>query len=105
MNALDQHLEDYLELRHHLGFKLYDTACELRNFVRFAQEEKAYYITTKLAIRWATQPTGCQPARWGARLAANFHKGVERNGGGSVRRLDSIEPYENTPHRHSKDRL
>lgn len=68
MNALDRHLEEYLELRRHLGFKLYDTGFELRNFVRFAQEEKAYYITTKLAIRWATQPTGCQPARWGARL-------------------------------------
>jgi hypothetical protein len=38
-------------------------------------------------------------------LAAIFHKGLERNGGESVRRLDSIEPYENTLRRHSENRL
>ena len=38
-------------------------------------------------------------------LTQIFHKGLERNGGESVRRLDSIEPYENTPRRHSEDRL
>ena len=41
----------------------------------------------------------------GKALAHIFHKLVERNGGGSVRRLDSIEPYENTPHRPSANRL
>ena len=68
MNALNRYLDQYLELRGRLGFKLYDTSCELHKFVRFAQEEKAPHITTSLAIRWATQPTGCQPARWGTRL-------------------------------------
>ncbi len=68
MNALSRQLKQYLELRHRLGFKLYDTSCELRRFVRFAQEEKATHITTNLAVRWATQPTGCLPARWGTRL-------------------------------------
>jgi hypothetical protein len=38
-------------------------------------------------------------------LTQIFHKGLERNGGGRVRRLDSIEPHENTPRRHSEDRL
>jgi len=38
-------------------------------------------------------------------LAAIFHKVCERNGGESVRRLVITEPYENTPHRHSGDRL
>ena len=68
MNALNRHLKHYLDLRHRLGFKLYDTSCELRKFVCFAKRERATHITTKLALRWATQPTGCQPARWGVRL-------------------------------------
>lgn len=82
MNALHHHLEQYLELRHRLGFKFYDTSCELRKFVRFAQEANASYITTPLAIRWATQPTGCLPARWGTRLGmlrqfAQYLQGVD----------------------------
>ena len=68
MSLLSHHLEDYLELRHRLGFKLRDAGCELGKFVRFAQEAKAIFITTKLALEWATQPTGCQPAQWTTRL-------------------------------------
>jgi site-specific recombinase XerD len=68
MNALSHHLEEYLELRHRLGFKLRDASCELGKFVRFAQAAQATFITTKLALEWATQPTGCQPAQWTTRL-------------------------------------
>ena len=69
MISLARHLEQYLELRHRLGFKLRNTAFELRKFVRFAQQAKATFITTKLALDWATQPTGCQPTRYGNRLS------------------------------------
>ena len=68
MNALTRHLEQYLELRHRLGFKLDKASRQLHQFVRFAQEAKAPYITTALAIRWATQSTNCQPVTCGARL-------------------------------------
>jgi integrase/recombinase XerD len=68
MSPLAQHLEKYLELRHRLGFKLRDATFELRKFVRFAQKARASYVTTKLALDWATQPTGCQSARYGNRL-------------------------------------
>jgi integrase len=68
MNALNRHLGEYLELRHRLGFKLRDAGCELRKFVRFAQAAKAPFVTTQLALEWATQPTGCQPAQWTTRL-------------------------------------
>jgi integrase len=40
----------------------------LRKFVRFAKQERASFITTKLALRWATQPAGCQPSQWANRL-------------------------------------
>jgi hypothetical protein len=69
MIPLTRHLEKYLELRHRLGFKLRDATFELRKFVRFAQKARASYVTTKLALDWATQPTGCQPARYGNRLS------------------------------------
>jgi integrase/recombinase XerD len=68
MISLARHLEKYLELRHRLGFKLRDATFELRKFVRFAQKARAPFVTTKLALDWATQPTGCQPARYGNRL-------------------------------------
>jgi len=73
MNPLSRHLEEYLELRHRLGFKLHAAGCELRKFVRFAQAAKASRVTTKLALAWATQPTGCQPAQWTTRLGRVRH--------------------------------
>jgi integrase len=73
MNPLSRHLEEYLELRHRLGFKLHAAGCELRKFVRFAQAAKASRVTTKLALAWATQPTGCQPAQWTTRLGGVRH--------------------------------
>jgi integrase len=57
MNALSLHLDRYLKLRRQLGYKLRVTEILLRNFVRFAQEEGASFITTKLALRWSTQPS------------------------------------------------
>ena len=63
MNALTRRLKDYLALRQHLGFKLRDTSRELRQFVRFVQKHKADFVTTKLAVRWATQSTTSHPAR------------------------------------------
>jgi len=73
MNPLSRHLEEYLELRHRLGFKLHAAGCELRKFVRFAQAAKASRVTTKLALAWATQPTGCQPAHRTTRLGRVRH--------------------------------
>ena len=69
MIPLTRHLENYLELRHRLGFKLRDATFELRKFVRFAQKARVSVVTTKLALKWATQPTGCQQTRYGNRLS------------------------------------
>jgi hypothetical protein len=56
MSALSLHLDRYLKLRWQLGYKLHTPGSLLRNFVRFADEEGATFITTKLAVRWAAQP-------------------------------------------------
>jgi len=68
MSPLTHHLKEYLALRRRLGFQLGRVGYELHKFVRFVQNAKASFITTKLALEWATQPTGCQPAYWAARL-------------------------------------
>jgi hypothetical protein len=41
----------------------------LRRFVKFAEHEHADYITTELALAWATQPAHAKPAQWANRLA------------------------------------
>jgi len=68
MKSLAAHLESYLELRHTLGFKLRVQGGLLRRFVLFARDQKASFITTKLALAWATQIQNCQAAQKGIRL-------------------------------------
>jgi integrase len=69
MSDLRTSLVEYLALRRKLGFKLYDTGNQLHSFVSFAEQEAASFITTDLALRWATQPADCLPAWWASRLS------------------------------------
>jgi len=68
MSALKKALREYLLLRRSLGFKLERVGSLLYGFVEFLEKEKASYITTKLALKWATRSVDVQPARWAARL-------------------------------------
>jgi len=56
MNTLSRNLENYLTMRRRLGFKLIDAGRVLHAFINFARERRASFITTKLALLWATQP-------------------------------------------------
>ena len=69
MKTLSHHLEDYLDLRHRLGFKLTKARHELGKFIRFAEREKASFITTEFAVRWASQIEGGHPAHRTTRLS------------------------------------
>ena len=64
MKPLEQALNDYLSIRRSLGFRFQAQASLLRSFVVFLQAEGAPYITTELALRWATQPAKAQPSTW-----------------------------------------
>lgn len=68
MTTLKKALKEYLFLRRSLGFKLERVGSLLYGFVEFLEKEKASYITTKLAMKWATQSVDVQPARWATRL-------------------------------------
>jgi len=47
-----------------LGFKLRDAGKLLLAFVKFMEQCRASYITTKLALAWAQLPSTVQPAEW-----------------------------------------
>ena len=64
MSRLDAALKEYLAIRRGLGFQLREVAGCLVNFVAFLQTEGASYITTELALRWATRPAEAQSATW-----------------------------------------
>jgi integrase len=68
VNPVEQALNDYLGIRRSLGFQLQQQASCLWNFVAFLQAEGASYITTELALRWATQPAKAHPTAWAWRL-------------------------------------
>lgn len=68
MNDLRTALQEYLNIRRKLGFKLYQAGNLLHNFVLFAEKEGASFITTELALRWSTQPKDSQPVWHAIRL-------------------------------------
>jgi integrase/recombinase XerD len=68
MSTLRQAAEQYLRFRRDLGYKLRETGRRLEDFVAFAEREGASHVTTDLALRWAQQPAGVQPATWASRL-------------------------------------
>lgn len=82
MSTLQKALEEYLAVRRAFGFKLHLAGRLLHTFVCFAEREGASYITTDLAIRWATQPKNCHPAQLGNRLGmvrgfARYHQAAD----------------------------
>lgn len=64
MSGLPQAAEDYLVIRRALGFKLQLHGRLLPDFVAFLQDADASFVSTDLALRWATQPAGS--ASWRA---------------------------------------
>jgi integrase/recombinase XerD len=68
VNGLAQAAEEYLLIRRALGFKLQLHGRLLPGFVAFLEDAGATFITTDLALEWATRPAGS--ATWcAARLS------------------------------------
>ncbi len=57
MNGLSQALDDYLALRRGLGYKLEQAERFLSDFVNYVEAQGSCFVTTKLALAWATLPT------------------------------------------------
>src|SRR5213594_2742657 len=72
MNTLREAVQEYLDLRRSLGFKLRSAGAALPKFVTFMETHRALYITQNLAIRWAQQSPTMQSVRlsWVRRFAS-----------------------------------
>jgi integrase len=70
MSALRQSLEDYLDLRRSVGYKLDSVGRILASFVAFAEHVGQDTITTELALSWAAQPQLASPIWVAHRLSA-----------------------------------
>jgi site-specific recombinase XerD len=67
MSNIRDALMQYVALRRALGTKLQEPAMTLGRFLDFLEREKAEFITSELALRWAMQPQGVQRATWARR--------------------------------------
>jgi integrase/recombinase XerD len=68
MTTLRHAVQDYIEMRRGLGFKLRETERGLIDFVTFLEDNDTPYITTELALAWAQHPSHAQPSSWAKRL-------------------------------------
>jgi hypothetical protein len=88
VSELADHVENYLNLRRNLGFKLRLEGRVLPQFVAYLQAAGASTITTELAIASAQLPTGVDPISWSHRLGAVR---------GFARYLKTIDPRTEIP--------
>lgn len=68
MSTLQQAVQDYIEVRRRLGFKLREAGRALIDFAAFLDAHDAQYVTTELALAWAQRPSHALPSYWAARL-------------------------------------
>jgi integrase len=69
MTAIRDSLARYVAVRRALGASFYEPALALGHFVDLLEREGAEFITTDLALRWATTPVLAERATWGRRLS------------------------------------
>ncbi|MEC3982893.1 tyrosine-type recombinase/integrase, partial [Amycolatopsis sp. H20-H5] len=68
MTTLRLALDDYLDLRHSLGFSLRRDAKLLAQFISYLDEQHADTVTTASAVAWASLPADASPGWLGFRM-------------------------------------
>lgn len=68
MTSLRRALDDYLAVRRRCGFKLVRDGKLLPGFLDCLEQAGSSFITSALAVTWATQPRDAQPGWWISRL-------------------------------------
>ena len=61
MSGLRDALNDYLALRRGLGYKLERAESLLSDFVNYIEGQSSPFVTTKLALEWASLPSDASP--------------------------------------------
>lgn len=89
-------VEDYVEMRRSLGFKLLDAKMSLIKFASFLEQRGAAHITISLAMQWAQQDKTARPAEWAKRLS--FVRGFARHWSAHDSQTE-VPPSSLLPHR------
>jgi integrase/recombinase XerD len=110
MKSLRQTAQDYIRMRRHLGFKMRHEERRLRRFVSFMERHNASYITTKLALQWATERNDVQRATWAERLMcirvfARYCSGADPRTEVPPLRLMPFRPKRATPYLYSEKEI
>ena len=78
LNTWCEAVDDYLELRRGLGFKLVNYGACLGEFVSFLEQKKASQITTALAVQFAMLHPQQEPKAQAGRYSAVRGIGAQR---------------------------
>jgi len=89
VNALEQHLIDYLELRHSLGHQVAESQWLLPGFVAFLNGRGSRTVTVREALDWAQQSTSGRVTTVGPRRLTAVR--------GFARYLSGIDPDTEIP--------
>jgi integrase len=100
MNTLREALQEYIDLRRGLGYKMHCAGLLLPRFISFMEEQGAEHISARLALEWAQRPS-VQPAEWARRLC--FVRGFARHRSATDSRTE-IPPIGLLPHRSTRAR-
>jgi integrase/recombinase XerD len=68
MSRLQEAVQQYIDMRRSLGYKLQRAAVLLPDFVSFLEQKRSSHITIPLAVEWAQRNPTVQPAEWAQRL-------------------------------------
>jgi len=101
MSTWRQAVEDYIQLRRSLGFKLCDAQVALRHFASFLEASGASHLTIALALQWAQHDPAARPAEWARRLS--FVRGFARHWSAQDPHTE-VPPWGLLPHRPGRAR-
>ena len=96
MTSWRKAVEDYVDMRCSLGFKLREAKVGLIRFASFLEQRRATRITISLAMEWAQQDKTARPVEWARRLT--FVRGFARHWSAHDS-LTEIPPCGLLPHR------
>jgi len=69
-SGLGAHVDEYLQLRRALGFKLKEDGELLKQLIAYVEAAGATTLSSEVAIAWARLPEGVHPNYWARRLRA-----------------------------------
>jgi integrase len=101
MSTWRQAVEDYIQLRRSLGFKLCEAKVALLRFAVFLEARGAAHLTIALALQWAQEDPAARPAEWARRLS--FVRGFARHWSAQDPHTE-VPPWGLLPHRPGRPR-